>query len=93
MSALLLLALVTPSASAFIDYDELGQVIARRGNNGQNVTYTYDDDGNVKTVTDSIEVVTSVCAQRSLGCALCWSRSFWRQHHRVMQTALNRVFK
>ena len=53
MSALLLLALVTPSTSVTIDYDELGQVIARHGNNGQNVTYTYDDNGNLKTITDS----------------------------------------
>ncbi|HZF98223.1 MAG TPA: NBR1-Ig-like domain-containing protein, partial [Pseudoxanthomonas sp.] len=31
---------------AYIDYDELGRVVARRGNNGQNVRYTYDLNGN-----------------------------------------------
>lgn len=39
--------------SAHIDYDELGRVRARRGNNGQVVRYTYDDNGNVKTIVDS----------------------------------------
>ena len=38
---------------AYIDYDELGRVRARRGNNGQVVRYTYDDNGNVKTIVDS----------------------------------------
>lgn len=52
--ALLLVALVTPSTSTFIDYDELGRVIAKRGNNGQNVTYAYDPNGNVTTITDSL---------------------------------------
>jgi YD repeat-containing protein len=33
--------------SDYIDYDELGRVIARRGNHAQYVRYAYDDNGNV----------------------------------------------
>ncbi|MFP7722732.1 DUF6531 domain-containing protein [Lysobacter sp. A3-1-A15] len=40
-------------------YDELGQVRARVGNNGQNVRYVYDHNGNVTAVTDSLSRVTS----------------------------------
>ena len=53
-TALLLMVLVTPSTSTYIDYDELGRVRATRGNDGQNVRYTYDDNGNVETITDSL---------------------------------------
>ncbi|GAB3091314.1 RHS repeat-associated core domain-containing protein [Lysobacter terrae] len=59
-ASLLIIALVTPSTSAYYDYDELGHVIAERGNNGQNVTYTYDANGNVKTITDSLGRVTTL---------------------------------
>lgn len=59
-STLLFMALVTPGTSTYIDYDELGHVIAERGNNGQNVRYTYDDNGNVETITDSLGKVTTL---------------------------------
>lgn len=38
---------------AYIDYDELSRVRARRGNNGQNVKYSYDDNGRLSLVVDS----------------------------------------
>ncbi|WP_162125926.1 RHS repeat-associated core domain-containing protein, partial [Pseudoxanthomonas wuyuanensis] len=52
----------TPGAmyESYTDYDELGRVRAQRGNNGQNVHYTYDLNGNVKTVTDSLNRVTTL---------------------------------
>lgn len=46
--------------SAFTDYDELSRPRASRGNNGQNVKYTYDLNGNVKTITDSLNRVTTL---------------------------------
>lgn len=45
---------------AYTDYDELGRVIAQRGNYGENVRYAYDNNGNVKTITDSLSRVTSL---------------------------------
>jgi RHS repeat-associated protein len=50
----------TITQTAFVDYDELGRVRARRGNHGQNVRYTYDANSNVKTVTDSLNRVTTM---------------------------------
>jgi RHS repeat-associated protein len=47
-------------ASTYIDYDELGRVIARRGNHSQNVRYAYDDNGNVETITDSLGKATTM---------------------------------
>ena len=44
----------------FIDYDELNRVRARRGNNGQNIRYTYYAGGQVKTITDSLNTVTTL---------------------------------
>jgi len=44
----------------YTDYDELGRVIARRGNNSENVRYTYDANSNVKTITDSLGRVTTL---------------------------------
>nr|WP_283254690.1 RHS repeat domain-containing protein [Luteimonas galliterrae] len=44
----------------FIDYDELGRVRARRGNAGQNVRYTYDANGNIKTIVDSLNKTTTL---------------------------------
>lgn len=44
----------------FIDYDELGRVRARRGNNGQKVKYSYDANGNVSMVVDSLNNVTTL---------------------------------
>ncbi|MCF7223105.1 RHS repeat-associated core domain-containing protein [Marilutibacter chinensis] len=38
---------------ALTDYDELSRPRASRGNNGSSSTYTYDDNGNIKTVTDA----------------------------------------
>ncbi len=46
-------------ASETIEYDELGRVIARRGNHGQNIRYTYDSNDNVATITDSLNRVTT----------------------------------
>ena len=43
----------TPAISSYWDYDELGRVIATRGNNGQKTSLTYDLNGNVATSTDS----------------------------------------
>lgn len=45
--------------SSFTDYDEAGRVRARRGNHGQNIRYTYDANGNVRTITDSLGNVTT----------------------------------
>jgi RHS repeat-associated protein len=50
----------TITQTSFADYDELGRVRARRGNNGQNLRYTYDTNGNLKTVTDSLNRVTTL---------------------------------
>jgi YD repeat-containing protein len=36
--------------SHYTDYDELGRPRANRGNNGQNIAYAYDNNGNVKVV-------------------------------------------
>ena len=45
--------------SGAIDCDELARVRAQRGNNGQNVRYAYDLNGNIKTATDSLGRVTT----------------------------------
>ena len=45
--------------AVFTDYDELSRPRALRGNNGQNVRYTYDANGNVKTITDSLNHLTT----------------------------------
>ncbi len=45
---------------AYADYDEQNRVRARRGNNGQNDRYTYDANGNLKTVTNSSNQVTTL---------------------------------
>src|SRR5262249_49930864 len=44
---------------SYIDYDELGRVRARRGNNLQSYQYTYDANGNLKTATDSYAKTTA----------------------------------
>ncbi|WP_422507651.1 RHS repeat-associated core domain-containing protein [Stenotrophomonas sp. GZD-301] len=44
--------------SANYDYDELGRVIAERGNNGQNIRYAYDAEGRTTQITDSQNRVT-----------------------------------
>ncbi len=44
----------------FVDYDELNRVRARRGNNQQNIRYTYDANGNLQTITDSLNRVTQL---------------------------------
>jgi RHS repeat-associated protein len=45
---------------AYIDYDEAGRVRAQRGNHSQNVRYAYDNNDNLKTVTDSLNHVTKL---------------------------------
>jgi RHS repeat-associated protein len=44
---------------AYTDYDELGRVRKRRGNHGQDVTFAYDTNNNLKTITDSLGKVTT----------------------------------
>nr|WP_305068792.1 RHS repeat-associated core domain-containing protein [Luteimonas sp. Y-2-2-4F] len=51
---------------AYADYDELGRVRARRGNNGQRTAYTYDGNGNLLTTTDALGR-TSTLAYDALG--------------------------
>lgn len=50
----------TITMTTFMDYDEAGRLIARRGNNGQNMRYAYDDAGNIKSITDSLNRVTTM---------------------------------
>lgn len=45
----------TVTQQGFTDYDEVGRVRASRGNNGQNLRYTYDLNGNVSTIKDSLD--------------------------------------
>lgn len=40
--------------AAFTDYDELSRPRAVRGNNGQSVRYTYDNNGNVTAMVDAL---------------------------------------
>ncbi|MEP6633499.1 MAG: RHS repeat-associated core domain-containing protein, partial [Luteimonas sp.] len=49
----------TTTRSKFVDYDELGRIRARRGNNGQNLRYNYDLNGNLTKITDSLNKVTT----------------------------------
>lgn len=49
----------TLKSIAYTDYDEQGKVRARRGNNGQNFRYAYDANGNLKTIMDSTNKVTT----------------------------------
>lgn len=48
------------SVSSYTDYDELSRVKARRGNNGQNVRYGYDESSYLTSVTDSLGRVTNL---------------------------------
>lgn len=48
------------TAMSFADYDELSRVRAERGNNSQNVRYTYDLNGNVKTRVTPLGTTTLV---------------------------------
>lgn len=50
----------TLKSVAYTDYDEQNRVRARRGNNGQNIRYTYDANGNLKTIKDSANRVTTL---------------------------------
>jgi RHS repeat-associated protein len=45
---------------AYTDYDELGRVIARRGNHSENSSYTYDVNGNLATTKDSNGKITTL---------------------------------
>jgi RHS repeat-associated protein len=58
--ALTTMGLAVPAYRGYMDYDELSRPRASRGNNGQNVKYTYDLNGNVKTITDSLNRVTTL---------------------------------
>ncbi|MGN7830571.1 RHS repeat-associated core domain-containing protein [Pseudoxanthomonas sp. 22568] len=42
------------------DYDELGRIRARRGNNGQIVRYAYDANGKLRTMTDALGRTTTL---------------------------------
>ena len=53
-------ATATTQSVSYTDYDELGRPRAHRGNNGRNVRYAYDGDGNIKTITDSANKVTTM---------------------------------
>lgn len=46
--------------SAFTDYDELGRVRAKRGNNGQNTGMNYDRENRIKTIKDAANNTTSL---------------------------------
>lgn len=46
--------------ASYTDYDELSRPRASRGNAGQNVRYTYDLSGNVETITDSLNRITTL---------------------------------
>jgi RHS repeat-associated protein len=48
----------------FIDYDAGGFVSARRGNHGQNIRYTYNANGDLATVKDSLNHVTTYAYDR-----------------------------
>lgn len=50
----------TTQYSSFTDYDELGRPRAKRGNNGQNLRYAYDGNGNLIKVTDSLGRITTI---------------------------------
>ncbi|WP_434026764.1 hypothetical protein [[Pseudomonas] boreopolis] len=52
-TTLTLLALNAVTFSSTTDYDDLGRVVAVRGNNGQNVRYAYDAEGRITEITDS----------------------------------------
>lgn len=52
--------------SAYTDYDELGRVRAKRGNNGQNTVITYDRENRVKAVKDAANNTTTL-AYNALG--------------------------
>lgn len=60
MSALTLtlIALNAITFSTSYEYDELGRVVAERGNNGRNVRYVYDAEGRVIQTTDSQNRIT-----------------------------------
>lgn len=45
---------------SYSDYDELNRLIGTRGNNGQNIRYSYDLSGNMKSFTDSLGRTTTL---------------------------------
>lgn len=58
MITLTMMGLNAVTFSVNYDYDELGRVVAERGNNGQNTRYAYDAEGRVTQVTDSQNRIT-----------------------------------
>lgn len=50
----------TTYRKSFTDYDEQSRARAQRGNNSQSTTYTYDLNGNVKTIVNSLGITTLV---------------------------------
>ncbi|MFT3761664.1 MAG: RHS repeat-associated core domain-containing protein [Pseudoxanthomonas sp.] len=50
----------TPYRRAYTDYDELSRPRASRGSNGQNLTYTYDLNGNATTLKDVLNQTTTL---------------------------------
>jgi RHS repeat-associated protein len=55
---LTLIALNAVTLSANYEYDELGRVVAERGNNGQHVRYAYDAEGRMTQIIDSQNRIT-----------------------------------
>ena len=49
-----------PFRESYVDYDELSRPRARRGTHGQNIRYTYDANGNLQTIKDSSNRVTTL---------------------------------
>lgn len=50
---------ISGQISAYVDYDELGRLKARRGNHGQDIRFSYDDSDYLTTVTDSLNRATN----------------------------------
>ncbi|TBR36722.1 MULTISPECIES: RHS repeat-associated core domain-containing protein [Dyella] len=77
------------ATKSFFDYDELGQLIGVRGNNGQNVRRAYDVNGNLTKITDSAGKVTSFeydALNRQVHIADAGGGHTWRSYDQGDQT-------
>lgn len=54
----------TTTAQSFMDYDAGGLLQARRGNNGQNIRYAYNANGDLLTTKDSLNNITTLTYNR-----------------------------